>query len=334
MTAATDVVTTDRPDVIASARQLLRRNAWSLALLGIFLAMLVLTRFLQPNYGAPQLTALAIAMLPAALAAVGQATVVISGGIDLSIASIIALTNVTAAVLMKDQSPEVAVLVLVGVLLLGLVVGATNGLLIVVTRVPDIVVTLAMSFVWAGATLLVLDSPGGGAAGWLKDGVNGTFLVPWLPKAFVVLVVVVAAIWIPLRRSMLGLSLYALGSNQLAAFRSGVSVGRTKVIAYALTGLFCAIAGLAITGFTGQGSPLIGPYTLQSVAAIVLGGVSLAGGRGGLAGPIIAVAILQLVRTDLTILSVSPSLSTAIQGAILIGVVLIGSVQTLRRTVR
>jgi len=334
MTAATDVVTGDRPSPVVAAGQLLRRNAWSLALLGILLAMLLLTRLLQPNYGPAQLTALAIAMLPAALAAVGQATVVISGGIDLSIASIIALTNVTAAVFMKDQSPELAILVVVGVLLLGFVVGAVNGLLIVVTRVPDIVVTLAMSFVWAGATLLVLDSPGGGAADWLKEAVNGSVLVPWLPRAFVVLVVVVAAIWIPVRRSMLGLSFFALGSNQLAAFRSGVSVGRTKVIAYALTGLFCAIAGLAITGFTGQGSPLIGPYTLQSVAAIVLGGVSLAGGRGGLAGPIVAVAILQLVRTDLTILSVSPSLSTAIQGGILIGVVLIGSIQTLRRTVR
>ena len=122
------------------------------------------------------------------------------------------------------------------------------------------------------------------------------------------LVVVVGVVWIPLRRSALGLSLYALGSDRLAAFRSGVAVGRTKIIAYALTGLFCALGGLAVTASTGSGSPVPGAYTLQSVAAIVLGGVSLAGGRGGILGPIIAVFILQLVRTDLTFLEVEPEL--------------------------
>ncbi|MDP9483815.1 MAG: ABC transporter permease [Chloroflexota bacterium] len=294
--------------------------------------MLALTKIIQPNYGAPQLTGLAIAVLPVAFAAVAQAIVVISGGIDLSVASIMALTNVTAAVLMQDQGEGFAIAAVLGVLLLGVVVGATNGALIVVTRVPDIVVTLAMSFVWAGATLLVLSSPGGGAADWFKGLVNGSILVPWLPRAFVTLLVVVAIIWIPLRRSLLGMSLYAVGSDQLAAFRSGVSVGRTKIVAYALTGLFCAMGGLVITASTGSGSPLPGPYTLQSVAAIVLGGVSLAGGRGGVAGPIVAVAILQLVRTDLTLLGVNPQLSTAVQGAILISVVLVGSLLTLRRT--
>ena len=106
------------------------------------------------------------------------------------------------------------------------------------------------------------------------------------------LVVVVGVIWIPLRRSVLGLSLYAIGSNRLAAFRSGVAVGRTKIIAYSLAGLFCAFGGLALTASTGIGSPVPGAYTLHSVAAIVLGGVSLAGGRGGIVGPILAVFIL------------------------------------------
>ena len=332
MTAAADTVAPDRIDVASAARSWARRNAWTLGLLVLFVGMLALTKFIQPNYGAPQLTGLAIAVLPVAFAAVAQAIVVISGGIDLSVASIMALTNVTAAVLMQDQGEGFAIAAVLGVLLLGVVVGATNGALIVVTRVPDIVVTLAMSFVWAGATLLVLSSPGGGAADWVKGLVNGSILVPWLPRAFVTLIVVVAIVWIPLRRSLLGMSLYATGSDQLAAFRSGVSVGRTKVVAYALTGLFCALGGLVITASTGSGSPLPGPYTLQSVAAIVLGGVSLAGGRGGVAGPIVAVAILQLVRTDLTLLGVNPQLSTAVQGTILISVVLVGSLLTLRRT--
>ena len=121
-------------------------------------------------------------------------------------------------------------------------------------------------------------------------------------------------IWIPLRRSRLGLSLYAIGSNQLAAFRSGVSVGRTKIAAYALTGLFAALGGLALTASTGIGTPVPGPYTLLSVAAIVLGGVSLAGGRGGVFGPIIAVIILQLIRTDMTFLESTRNLATVAQG--------------------
>ena len=158
-----------------------RRNAWTIGLLGLLVAMLALTKLIQPNYGPPQLTGLAIAILPVALAAVAQAIVVISGGIDLSIASIMALCNVTAAVLMKDRPEEFGVLVVLGIMLLGIVVGSTNGILIVLTRVPDIVVTLAMSFVWAGATLLVMGSPGGGAAEWVKGLVNGSLLVDVLP---------------------------------------------------------------------------------------------------------------------------------------------------------
>ncbi len=334
MTAATPAFAVERPDLAETLAKWARRNAWTLGLIVLFIGMLALTKAIQPNYGPAQLTGLAIGVLPVAFAAVAQAIVVISGGIDLSVAAIMALANVTAATLMKDQGDGFAVAVVLGVLLLGLVVGATNGTLVVVTRVPDIVVTLAMSFVWAGATLLVLNSPGGGAAEWVTGLVNGSLFVNWLPRAFLFLLVVVAVIWIPLRRSTLGLSLYAIGSDKLAAFRSGVSVGRTKVIAYALTGLFCAFGGLAITASTGAGSPIPGPYTLQSVAAIVLGGVSLAGGRGGIAGPIVAVVILQLVRTDLTLLGVTANLSTAIQGVILISVVLVGSLLTIRRTRR
>ena len=178
----------------------------------------------------------------------------------------------------------------------------STAALVVLTRVPDIVVTLAMSFVWAGCALLVLNTPGGGAAQWLKDLVVGSLGSEWIPKAAVVLIVVVAIVWIPLRRSRLGLSIYAIGSNRLAAFRSGVSVGRTKIVAYVLTGLFAALGGLSLTASTGIGTPVPGPYTLLSVAAIVLGGVSLAGGRGGLFGPIVAVLILPLIRTDMTFL--------------------------------
>jgi len=309
-----------------------RRNSWTLGLFGLLAVFLVVTILIQPSYGGAEVQGLAIGVLPLAMAAVGQAIVVISGGIDLSVGPMMALTSVTAAVLMQGQSEVFAVGVVVAIMILGLALGAVNGSLVVITRVPDIVVTLAMSFVWAGATLLVLNTPGGGSADWLKTLFSGSIGSDWIPQALVVLVVVVAVVWIPLRRSRTGLALYAVGSNRLAAFRSGVSIGRTKVVAYALTGLFAAFGGLVLTATTGIGTPVPGNYTLLGVAAIVLGGVSLAGGRGGVVGPIVAVFILALVQTDMTLLKIPPNLATVLQGAILIGVVMFGSVVAMRRT--
>ena len=315
----------------ASIATTVQENAWTLSLLALLVALLALTKIVQPQYGPIAIQGLGTSVLPLALAAVAQAVVVISGGIDLSIGSMMALTSVVSAVLMKGQSEQFGIAVVIGVLVLGLVLGGVNGALVVVTRVPDIVVTLAMSFVWAGCALLVRSSPGGGAAQWLKNLVVGPIGNEWIPRAAIALFVIVAIIWIPFVRSRFGLAVYAIGSNQLAAFRSGVSVGRTKFLAYALTGLFSALAGLSLTASTGIGSPVPGPYTLLSVAAVVLGGVSLAGGRGGVFGPIVAVVVLQMIRTDLTFLNVNTNLAVVAQGVILIGVVMFGSFVQLRR---
>ncbi len=314
----------------ATISRLVQRNSWVLGLCALLVVLFVITKYIQPNYGPSQVTALALAALPVALAAAGQAIAVISGGIDLSIGSMMALTSVTAAVLMKGNSEEFAILVVVGVLIMGLVLGAINGGLVVLSRVPDIVVTLAMMYVWAGAALLVLNTPGGGTAAWLKGLIDGSLVSEWVPKALILLLVAIFAIWIPLKRSRLGLSFYAVGSDQLAAFRSGVSVSRTKVAAYALTGLFAAMGGLTLTMSTGIGTPVPGPYLLASVAAVVLGGVSLVGGRGGLVGPIVAVFILRLVRTDLTLLGIDPNYTTVIEGAIMVSVVMVGGLVAIR----
>ena len=329
MSAAAPTVATGRSIQLVSAA---RDNSWTLGLIGFLALLLVFTKLIQPSYGVTGVQGLAISVLPLALAAVAQAIVVISGGIDLSIGAMMALTSVVSASLMKGQTDEFGVLVVVGVLLLGLVLGAVNGTLVVLTRVPDIVVTLAMSFVWAGCALLVLKTPGGGSAQWLKDLVSGSLGNEWIPKAAVVLIAIVALVWIPLRRSRLGLSIYAIGSNRLAAFRSGVPVGRTRIMAYVLTGLFAALGGLSLTASTGIGTPVPGPYTLMSVSAVVLGGVALTGGRGGVFGAIVAVMVLQLIRTDMTFLRVNTNLAVVVQGAILIGVVMIGSFIQLRRT--
>jgi ribose transport system permease protein len=309
----------------------IRRNGWTLGLIGILAVLLVVTKVIQPSYGPAGIQGLAISVLPLAFAAVAQTCAVLARGIDLSIGSMMALTSVVAAVLMDERSEGFAILVVFGVLLLGLALGAVNGALVVFTRVPDIVVTLAMLFVWAGCALLVLSTPGGGSAEWLGQLTRGPLIVDWIPKAAVLLLVVIGVIWIPIRRSRLGLSLYAVGSDPIAAFRSGVSVTWTKIFSYMLAGLFSALGGLSLTATTGIGTPVPGPYTLLSVAAVVLGGVSLAGGRGGVFGPVIAVVILSLIRTDMTFLNVDTNLATVAQGLILVGVVMVGSLIQLRR---
>jgi ribose transport system permease protein len=116
----------------------------------------------------------------------------------------------------------------------------------------------------------------------------------------------------------------------LAAFRSGVPVGRTRIVAYAVAGLFAALGGLSVTMSTGIGEPIPGPYLLASVAAVVLGGVVLGGGRGGIVGPILAVFVLRLVRMDLTLLAVDPNVTAIVEGAIMVVVVMFGGVLAMR----
>jgi ribose transport system permease protein len=318
--------------------KLLRRNAWVAGLCVLFALMLVLARVVQPNYGAAGFESLARAALPYAFATAAQAVVVIAGGIDLSIASMMAVTSVTAAVMMQGASEGQAVLVVLFVLGLGTLMGVINGVLIVVTRVPDIVVTLAMLFVWEGVALLILASPGGGSAEWLRGLLIGSVDIPgvppavdaFIPKALILLTVCVAVVWLPVKRTRLGLSIYAVGSSELSAFRTGVNVKLTKIAAYGIAGLFAGMGGLVLTASTGIGAPIPGPYLLASVAAVVLGGVVLGGGKGGLFGPLVAVFILRLARTILTFMAVDPNVTTIVEGTIMVGVVMLGGVLAMR----
>jgi ribose transport system permease protein len=310
--------------------RLLARNRWTMGLLAVLALLFVLTKIIQPDFGASGVESLARASLPFAFATAAMAVVVIAGGIDLSVASMMAVASVTAAVLMQGASDAMAIPIVILVLVIGVVMGAINGALIVITRVPDIVVTLAMLFVWEGVALLILKAPGGAAADWLEGLIVGGIGILGIPKALVVLAVCILVVWIPLRRSRLGLSIYAIGSDENAAFRSGVAVGRTRIIAYAICGLFAAMGGLSLTMSTGIGEPIPGPYLLASVAAVVLGGVVLGGGKGGLIGPIIAVFILRLVRMDLTLMSVDPNVSAIVEGTIMVAVVMLGGVLAIR----
>jgi len=315
-----------------------RRQSWVIGLVVLFIVMFVVTRVIRPSYGATDFTSLAQAALPYAFAVAAQTIVVLAGGIDLSVAAMMAVTSVTAAVLMKDSSAPSALYAVPLAIALGFVLGSLNGILIVLSKVPDIVVTLAMLFVLQGVALLILNTPGGGAADWLKGLVVGPLSIPglpddmlaWVPNALVLLVIAVCIIWIPVKRSQLGLGIYAIGSSELAAFRSGVPVARTRILAYGIGGVFASLGGLTLTMSTGIGAPIPGPYLLASVAAVVLGGVALSGGRGGLVGPIVAVFVLRLVRTDLTLLAVDPNVTTIIEGVIMVVVVMLGALLAMR----
>jgi ribose transport system permease protein len=304
-----------------------QRNAWTLGLLVLFVALLGLTKLIQPSFGVNGLESLARAALPFAFATAAMAVVVIVGGIDLSVGSMMAVCSVTAAVLTPMIGGVPAVLITLAV---GTLMGLINGTLVVITRVPDIVVTLAMLFVWQGTALLILETPGGAAPDWMRRAITGSVLIDGLPTALILVAVIVAGIWLPIRLSKLGLAIYATGSDETAAFRSGVAVGRTRALAYAVAGLFCGFGGLSLLSLTGVGEPVPGPYLLAAVASVVLGGVILGGGIGGLLGPIIAVFILRIIRTILTLANVDPNVTTIVEGTIMVGVVMFGAFLVLR----
>jgi ribose transport system permease protein len=300
------------------------------ALLILFLA---LTVAIHPEYNSFDAQSLAMGALPLAFAAAAQTVVVVSGGIDLSVGSVMAVTNVLAASTMEEASFGQAVLLAVAIIVAGAVIGAINGLIVVGSRVPDVVVTLTTGFIWGGVALLIMEKPGGGAPEDFLDLGQGTLATDWLSNALILVVVAVAVIWIPVKRTRVGLLLYATGSDRTAAFRSGVNIGRTRFIAYVIGGLFSAVGGLGLTMTTGIGSPLAGVYyTLSSVAAVVIGGVSLLGGRGGVVGPVIAAFALTLIPTDLIFLNIDPNFGQVIQGTLIVFVVMIGGLVTVLRT--
>jgi ribose transport system permease protein len=305
----------------------LRRLARAGRFLGmplLLVAAMAATVAVHPDFGSFEIQSLALGALPLALAAAAQAIVVISGGIDLSIGSMIAVSNVLSASLMQHadfrQSLALSILVLVA----GAGQGLLNGLVVAFSRIPDVVATLTTGFIWGGVALLILERPGGGAPADYLNIAAGADFGPWLPNALIVMIAAVALVWLPIRLSRIGLLIYAAGSDPVAAFRSGVNVMRARTIAYVFSGVACAIGGMALTMTTGIGAPLAGAYyTLSSVAAVVIGGVSLAGGRGGMVGPVIAALLLTLAPMDLVFLGIDPNYGQVIQGTLIVLVVMV-----------
>lgn len=314
-------------------RRLVQRNAWTIGVYVVLLISLAVYRVTNGSLDSFDAETIAGTAVPLALAAMGQAVIVLAGGIDLSIGSLMSLVNVLAATWMLNANfPEALLLSLVLIAMVALI-GALTGLIITWTRVPDIIVTLATSFIWAGVAVWLMGTPGGGGAPADFINLDNSSLPAGIPEGLLVAVAALVVIWLPFQRSRFGLAVYAMGSDRTATYLSGISLVRTRVISYAVGGIFTALAGLMLTSLqSGTGDPLSGvPYTLNSVAAIVLGGVSLAGGRGGLLGPLAAAFVLEVISGILAAIGVDANWALVIQGGIVILIVMAAGFLSVRR---
>lgn len=265
-----------------------------------------------------------------ALVAMAQTIPILTGGLDLSVGMVFVLTNCLAASIVVGN-PLMTALGIVGVLAVGLVCGVINGLIVVYGRLQPIIVTLATSAVYFGFALALRPEPGGSVNFEFADLMTrSTYAVP---SSIILLVAVVIFIWIPYQRSVLGRAAYAIGSSEQAAYMSGVPIARAKVMAYALSGLLAAIAGLLLTCITYSGAAkaaLGSDYTLNSIAAVVIGGTSLFGGSGSVIGSIFGAFVMRTVGDLLIVFDINPVLQPLFVGVVLLLAVSLGSLRLLR----
>lgn len=263
-----------------------------------------------------------------ALAAIAQFFAVIVRGIDLSVGAMMALTNCVASYLVIGSGFDMA-LGIVAVLAVGVACGLFNGALVVFGKIQPIVATLATASLFVGIALLLRPTPGGRIDFDLADAF--TLDVLGIPTALIIAAAVIGLFWVPLRRTGLGLGLYAVGSSEQAAFQSGMPVQVIRLASFAMGGLFAGLAGLYFSFVTTTGDAGIGPnYTLNSIAAVVLGGVALRGGVGTLTGAMAGAFILTTIGSLMFFSGLPPLAQPFIEGLILAGAIAIGGAGVLR----
>jgi len=267
--------------------------------------------------------------MPLVITSIAQTIIMITGGIDLSIGPIVTLTNCVAATQMQPGFlPTLAVCI--GTLFVGAACGAFNGVLVAYGRLAPIIVTLATAAVYNGLALYVLPTPGGSVPAWYSHALTGS-VVSGIPNSLVILLLVIVAVWWPLKSSRLGQWIYAVGSNEDSARMAGVNTTRTKLAAYTIAGALCALAGLFLAAQTQTGDATQGgTYTLNSVAAAVIGGTAFTGGVGGIAGSIAGAYVFAIIPNVLFAARVSPFMKEFLQGAVLVVTITLSSVPILR----
>jgi ribose transport system permease protein len=261
----------------------------------------------------------AAATLTLLLVATGQTLVILRGGIDLSVGGVVSVSTALAATRFGEGGSEMAVWVLV-IVALGAAAGAANGMLVAYLKLQPFIVTLATWSIWSGVAFWLLPTEGGtipeSFSGWVDNSYLGLMAPVWI-------VVVLIVLWLWFKRTRLGVGIKATGSSENSAFLSGVPTGVTTVAAYSLSGLFAALAGLFLTTQTASGSPTVGnDYILNSVAAVVIGGTSFFGGRGGLGGTIAGAFVLTMIANVIFAYELESFWSPITYGALLILAVL------------
>lgn len=266
-----------------------------------------------------------------ALVAMAQTLPVLTRGLDLSVGQMFVMANCLASTIVVGTVGE-GILGCIGVLVMGLAAGFANGAIVVWGRLQPIITTLATGAIYYGIALWIRPSPGGDVQTDIADFVTGQ-LFDTIPMALVVLFLVVLLIWIPFRSSVLGRAAYAVGSNEQAAYMSGVPVQRAKLLAYTLSGFLASLGGLILTfnTYSGEASAAIGgTYTLNSIAAVVIGGTSLFGGWGSAIGSVFGAFVLRTIEDLLFVFDLPPLWQPLFQGVVLLLAVSLGAIRVFR----
>lgn len=255
-------------------------------------------------------------LFPLILVAMAQSVVMLTGGIDLAVGQMMSLATVVLATQMYDNPLSMVTATLL-VLAGGGLLGAFTGTIVAIFKLPAIIVTLATSFIWAGWALFVLSVPGGHLPLAFAQGFTGR-LGGVVPVTLIVMAAVLL-VWKFLKQTKMGLGIYAVGDNPRGAFVSGVRVLPARITAYVIAGVMTAVAGIGLSSYAATGDPLIGaPYSLASISAAVLGGISFFGGQGQLKGAVAGALTLGLMTQVLFISGLSPAYQRVIYGAVLI----------------
>jgi ribose transport system permease protein len=250
--------------------------------------------------------------IPLALATIAQMCVIAVNDLDLSIGTFVGFVGCVTATWLRD-SPLLGVATLLGCIIVYALIGA----LIYVRNIPSIVVTLGMSFVWQGLSILLLPKPGGKPPDWLHAFMN--FKTPVVPFPIIAAIVIATTVHLALMRSSYGAILRGAGGNANAIARAGWSILKTKVVMFTFAGIFGVFAGMVLIGLTTSADANIGKgYALLSIAGVILGGGEFVGGRVSPAGAVIGALTLTLAGSLLTFMRISPDWQVAAEGGILI----------------
>lgn len=292
-----------------------------IATYGIFLAfalLVVALAVVSPVFATPQnLFNVALQSSINALLAYGMTFVILTGGIDLSVGSLLALSGAIAAGLMVSAGVPWPIAALMG-LLAGTVLGIANGLAVTVFRIPAFIATLAMLSIARGLTQLYT---GGRPFTGLDPAFNaiGQGDIGPVPVPVVIMTIAVVIGWVVLRFTVFGRQVYAIGSNPDAARLSGIPVRRVLVAVYAISGFLAGLAGLVTTARLSSAQPTAGVgFELDAIAAVVVGGMSLAGGEGSIVRTLIGALLIGVLNNGLNLLNVDPFVQPVIKGLVIL----------------